>query len=34
VGYSLDSVVELFGTSMEQRVDAQHANLKKQLGVE
>jgi hypothetical protein len=34
VGYSLDSVVELFGTSMDQRVDAQHANLKKQLGVE
>ena len=34
VGYSLDSVVDLFGTSMDQRVDVQHANLKKQLGVE
>ena len=34
VGYSLDSVVDVFGTSMDQRVDVQHANLKKQLGVE
>lgn len=32
-GYSLDSVVELFGTSMDQRSAAQHANLKQQLGV-
>lgn len=32
-GYSLDSVVELFGTSMDQRAAAHHANLKQQLGV-
>jgi hypothetical protein len=33
VGYSLDSVVDLFGTSMEQMSTAQIATLKKQLGV-
>ena len=32
-GYSLDSVVELFGSSMDQRSAAQHANLKQQMGV-
>jgi hypothetical protein len=33
VGYSLDSVVEIFGTGIEQRVASQAAALKKQLGV-
>jgi hypothetical protein len=33
VGYSLDSVIELFGTSMEQRAATQVSNLKKQLEV-
>lgn len=33
VGYSLDSVIELFGTSMEQRAAGQLAGLKKQLGI-
>jgi hypothetical protein len=32
-GYSLDSVVELFGASMEQRATAQITTLKQQLGV-
>jgi hypothetical protein len=32
-GYSLDSVVELFGTSIEQQAAAQVATLKKQLGL-
>jgi hypothetical protein len=32
-GYSLDSVVELFGSSMDQRAAAQNANLKQQMGV-
>ncbi|HEY0735195.1 MAG TPA: hypothetical protein VGD69_09850 [Herpetosiphonaceae bacterium] len=33
VGYSLDSVIELFGTSAEQMAAAQLASLKKQMGV-
>ncbi|MCI0477578.1 MAG: hypothetical protein L0Y55_15140 [Anaerolineales bacterium] len=33
VGYSLDSFIELFSTSIEQRATAQVATLKKQLGV-
>lgn len=33
IGYSLDSVVELFGSSAEQMATAQVASLKKQLGV-
>jgi hypothetical protein len=33
VGYSLDSVVEIFGTGIEQRATAQASALKKQLGV-
>ena len=33
VGYSLDSFLELFGTSIEQRASAQVATLKQQLGV-
>lgn len=32
-GYSLDSVVELFGSSVEQRSNAQAASLKQQLGI-
>jgi len=34
VGYSLDSVVELFGSTMDQRSAAQLANLRKQLGTQ
>ena len=34
VGYSLDSVVEVFGASLEQRAAAQTAALKRQLGLE
>ena len=34
VGYSLDSVVEIFGTTMDQRSAAQVANLRKQLGTQ
>ena len=33
IGYSLDSVIELFGMSMEQRSTAQITTLKQQLGV-
>lgn len=33
VGYSLDSVIELFGTSAEQMASSQLASLKKQMGV-
>ncbi len=33
LGYSLDSFIELFGSSIEQRASAQVATLKKQLGV-
>ena len=33
IGYSLDSVIELFGMSMEQRATSQVATLKQQLGV-
>lgn len=33
VGYSLDSVIELFGASLEQKAATQVSNLKKQLGV-
>ena len=33
IGYSLDSVVELFGTSIEQRAAAQVSALKEQLGI-
>lgn len=33
VGYSLDSVLELVGTSLEQQADAQVTSLKQQLGV-
>jgi hypothetical protein len=33
VGYSLDSVLELVGTSLEQQPSAQVTSLKQQLGV-